>query len=120
MSMRLFRILIFGLFTALTCSAQTASRPNVLVIVADDLGWAGVGFHNKAMVTPNLDRLAKEGAELQRFYSAFRDLLVARTVAASAGSTIEGADAANAQAAAAGTTPTLTINSIGGTLFTLE
>jgi len=59
-------------------------------------------------------------AELQRFYSAFRDLLVARTVAASAGSTIEGADAATAQAAANGTTPTLTINSIGGTLFTLE
>jgi len=68
MSMRLFRVLIFGSFAALTCSAQTASRPNVLVIVADDLGWAGVGFHNKAMVTPNLDRLAKEGAELQRFY----------------------------------------------------
>ena len=59
-------------------------------------------------------------AELQRFYSAFRDLLVARTVTASAGSTIEGADAATAQAAANGTTPTLTINSIGGTLFTLE
>lgn len=47
---------------------QAASQPNVLVIVADDLGWAGVGFHNKAMVTPHLDRLAKEGAELQRFY----------------------------------------------------
>ena len=42
------------------------------------------------------------------------------TVTATAGSTIEGADAANAQAAAAGTTATLTINSIGGTLFTLE
>lgn len=59
-------------------------------------------------------------AELKRFYSAFRDLLVARTVAAAAGSTIEGADAANAQATAAGTTPTLTINSIGGTLFIIE
>ena len=59
-------------------------------------------------------------AELQRFYSAFRDLLVARTVTAAPGSTIEGADAATAQAAANGTTPTLTINSIGGTLFTLE
>lgn len=47
---------------------QAASQPNVLVIVADDLGWAGVGFHNKAMATPHLDRLAKEGAELQRFY----------------------------------------------------
>ena len=59
-------------------------------------------------------------AELKRFYSAFKDLLVARTVTATAGSTVEGADAANAQAAAAKTTPTLTINSIGGTLFTIE
>lgn len=59
-------------------------------------------------------------AELQRFYSAFRDLLSARTVTASAGSTIEGADAAAAQAAAAGGTPTLTINQIGGTVFVIE
>ena len=59
-------------------------------------------------------------AELQRFYSAFRDLLSARTVTASAGSTIEGADAAAAQAAAAGGTPTLTINQIGGTIFVIE
>jgi hypothetical protein len=67
-----------------------------------------------------VEMTVKSKAELQRFYSAFRDLLVARTVAASAGSTIEGADAATAQAAANGTTPTLTINSIGGTLFSLE
>ena len=58
--------------------------------------------------------------ELQRFHSAFRDLLCARTVAASAGSTIEGGDAAAAQAAAAGGTPTLTINQIGGTIFVIE
>ena len=43
-------------------------RPNILVIVVDDLGWAGVGYHNKAMTTPNLDKLAKESTELQRFY----------------------------------------------------
>lgn len=61
-------LLLLAHITALSCSAQTAARPNVLVIVADDLGWAGVGFHNKAMVTPNLDRLAKDGTELQRFY----------------------------------------------------
>jgi len=62
------RSLLLAVFTAITCAASAASRPNVLVIVADDLGWAGVGFHNKAMVTPHLDKLAKEGAELQRFY----------------------------------------------------
>lgn len=58
--------------------------------------------------------------ELKRFYTAFRDLLCARTVAAAAGSTIEGADAASAAAAASGGTATLTINQIGGTLFTIQ
>ena len=47
--------------------AQTA-RPNVLVLIADDLGWGDVGFHKGNVPTPNLDRLAKEGVELQRFY----------------------------------------------------
>ena len=45
------------------------ARPNILVIIVDDLGWAGVGFHSKAMTTPNLDKLAKESTELSRFYA---------------------------------------------------
>jgi arylsulfatase A-like enzyme len=65
--MRLGVILFLGL---LMCSAVLAAevRPNIIVIVVDDLGWAGVGYHNKAMMTPNLDKLAKESTELQRFY----------------------------------------------------
>lgn len=43
--------------------------PNILVLIADDLGWNGVGFHNPKMPTPNLDRLAREGMELGRFYT---------------------------------------------------
>ena len=60
-------ILFLGL---LMCSAVQAAevRPNIIVIVVDDLGWAGVAYHNKAMTTPNLDKLAKESTELQRFY----------------------------------------------------
>jgi arylsulfatase A-like enzyme len=44
-------------------------HPNILVIVADDLGWNGVGFHDPSAPTPNLNRLATEGLELQRFYT---------------------------------------------------
>jgi arylsulfatase A-like enzyme len=51
---------------AVALCAQT--KPNIVLIVADDLGWAGVGFHAKTMTTPRLDRLAKEGTELGRFY----------------------------------------------------
>lgn len=45
-----------------------AAPPNIVLIVADDLGWAGVGYHNALMLTPNIDRLADEGIRLENFY----------------------------------------------------
>ncbi len=46
-------------------------RPNVILIMCDDLGWGDVGFNgNKEVKTPNLDRLAAKGITLSRFYSA--------------------------------------------------
>ena len=47
-----------------------ASRPpNVIHIVADDLGWKDLGFQNATDIrTPNLDRLAREGARFEQFY----------------------------------------------------
>ena len=51
-------------------SERTArSKPNILVLIADDLGWGDVGFHKGRIPTPQLDRLAKDGLELQRFYA---------------------------------------------------
>ena len=43
-------------------------RPNVLFILADDLGWGDVGFHGSRALTPTLDRLAAEGLELRQHY----------------------------------------------------
>ena len=45
------------------------SRPNILILLADDLGWADVGFHEGEIKTPNIDRLAEEGVVLDHFYS---------------------------------------------------
>ncbi len=50
-------------------SNAKSERPNVIVMVADDLGWADVGFHGGNIDTPSLDRLAAEGSELHRFYT---------------------------------------------------
>ena len=50
-------------------AAGAAQRPNVIIMVADDLGWADVGFHGGNIDTPSLDRLAAEGVELSRFYT---------------------------------------------------
>src|SRR4051794_13292565 len=43
-------------------------KPNILLIVADDLGWADVAYHGGKFQTPNIDRLVKEGVELDRHY----------------------------------------------------
>ena len=50
--------------------AESAVKaPNVVVLLADDLGWADVGFRGSPIETPNLDRLAEEGMVLDRFYT---------------------------------------------------
>jgi arylsulfatase A-like enzyme len=62
------RALFFLLLASVAPAA--APRPNVVFIIADDLGWADVGFHGGRAPTPHLDRLAREGLELTRHYVA--------------------------------------------------
>lgn len=50
--------------------AAVSAAPNVVFIMADDLGWADVGFHGGNAPTPNLDKLAGEGLELTQHYVA--------------------------------------------------
>ena len=52
-----------------TFGQERKAAPNILVILADDLGWGDVSFHQGHIPTPQLDRLAKDGVELQRFYA---------------------------------------------------
>jgi arylsulfatase A-like enzyme len=51
-------------------SAEDRQSPNILFIMADDLGWADVAFHGGNAPTPHLDRLAREGLELTQHYVA--------------------------------------------------
>lgn len=45
-------------------------KPDIVFIMADDLGWADVAFHGGNAPTPHLDRLAREGLELSQHYVA--------------------------------------------------
>lgn len=58
---------IAGLAAAAADSAPR--RPNIVYILSDDQGWKDVGFHGSDIRTPNIDRLANEGARLERFYA---------------------------------------------------
>lgn len=51
---------------------RTPKRPNMLVIIADDLGFSDVGCYGGEIETPNLDRLAHEGVRFSQFYNCAR------------------------------------------------
>ncbi len=45
-------------------------KPNIVILLADDLDWHDVGYHGGPLKTPHIDQLAEEGLELNRFYVA--------------------------------------------------
>ena len=50
-------------------TSSGSKKPNILYIVADDLGWKDVGYHGSDIKTPNIDKLAATGARLEQFYA---------------------------------------------------
>ena len=49
-----------------------AERPNIVLLVADDLGFSDLGCYGSEIRTPVLDGLAKEGVRFSQFYNAAR------------------------------------------------
>ena len=62
--------IVAALLLAVVSSAAGAERPNMLIIVADDMGWADVGYHGSPIPTPHIDRLCRTGVELDQHYVA--------------------------------------------------
>lgn len=51
---------------------QSADRPNIIVIMADDMGFSDPGCYGGEIETPNIDRLAENGLKFTQFYNAAR------------------------------------------------
>ncbi|MGC6424166.1 MAG: sulfatase-like hydrolase/transferase, partial [Lentimonas sp.] len=61
----------FRLLCLLPLSAIAVERPNVVLIMADDLGYGDLSCYGATMVeTPNIDQLAKEGLSFERYYTS--------------------------------------------------
>lgn len=66
----LSRLIAFGVTTLFAITVSAANPPNVVIIYADDLGYADIGPFGGQNPTPHLDRMAKEGRKLTSFYVA--------------------------------------------------
>ena len=49
--------------------AHAAPRPNIVLIMCDDMGWSDIGCYGGEIRTPNLDRMAAEGLRFTQFYN---------------------------------------------------
>lgn len=71
MKQNLLTILLFSLLTGMGALNSNAQKTNVIMIMADDLGWGDVGFNgNEKIITPNLDKMAEAGIRFTNFYAA--------------------------------------------------
>ena len=55
-----------------THAAQADARPNIIVVLVDDMGWSDIGSYGGEIPTPNLDALAARGVRFTQFYSTPR------------------------------------------------
>jgi arylsulfatase A-like enzyme len=68
------QVYVAAVFCALVCSicAEPNARPNIVLILADDLGFSDVGCYGSEISTPNLDNLAANGLRFSQFYNCSR------------------------------------------------
>ena len=63
---------LFYLFLFVPIFGFGQSRPNVILVMADDMGWSDIGCYGSEIETPNLDRLAQNGLRFTQFYNTGR------------------------------------------------
>ena len=69
--MRLLSTVLLFLFAVSPLASHAAVRPNIVFILADDLGWGDLASYGHPQVkTPHLDRLVRQGTRFTQFYVA--------------------------------------------------
>jgi arylsulfatase len=70
--MKLLASLLLSALSLTSASAATKERPNIILILADDLGFSDLGCFGGEIKTPNLDALAAGGVKMSQFYNSAR------------------------------------------------
>ncbi len=70
-------LLFTGMFFLISCGAPAEdttadTRPNIILILSDDMGYSDIGCYGGEINTPNLDRLAADGLRFTQFYNTAR------------------------------------------------
>jgi arylsulfatase len=65
-------ILLIGIYGCTEKAVEGVSRPNIILILADDMGYSDIGCYGGEISTPNIDRLAENGLRYTNFYNAGR------------------------------------------------
>lgn len=66
------RLVFLAIFTGPLVFSQAVERPNVILVMVDDMGFSDLGYHGGEIMTPNLDALARNGIRFSQFYNAGR------------------------------------------------
>jgi arylsulfatase len=70
--MKLHLMLLAVLLCCVTLPSRAADKPNIVVILVDDMGFSDIGSYGGEISTPNLDALAKNGLRFSNFYNTAR------------------------------------------------
>src|SRR5689334_13831562 len=65
-------LLLFMVLAIEPADGQSPSRPNIVIILADDVGFSDIGCYGGEIHTPNLDALAASGLRFTQFYNTSR------------------------------------------------
>jgi len=66
------KIPLLTIATALTMNVNAAQKPNIILIMSDDMGFSDLGCYGGEIHTPNLDKLAQTGVRFTQFYNTAR------------------------------------------------
>ena len=67
--MRTLSLIVAFCMTTSTFAADQARRPNIILVMADDLGWSDIGCYGGEIRTPHIDSLARDGLRFSQFYN---------------------------------------------------